>query len=52
MNYDINHLTFEEKLSLLTGKDFWQTYDANGKLDSVFMSDGPNGLRKCDGEHT
>ena len=52
MNYDINDLTFEEKLSLLTGKDFWQTYDANGKLDSVFMSDGPNGLRKCDGEHT
>lgn len=52
MNYDINHLTFEEKLRLLTGKDFWQTYDANGKLDSVFMSDGPNGLRKCDGEHT
>lgn len=52
MKYDINNLTLEEKLRLLTGKDFWQTDDANGKLYSVFMADGPNGLRKCEGERT
>lgn len=38
-------LTLEEKLKLLTGKDGWRTYGANGKLKEVFMSDGPNGLR-------
>ena len=38
-------LTLEEKLKLLSGKDCWRTYSANGKLPEVFMSDGPNGLR-------
>lgn len=38
-------LTLEEKLKLLTGKDGWRTYGANGKLKEVFMLDGPNGLR-------
>ena len=38
-------LTLEEKLRLLSGKDCWRTYGANGKLKEVFMSDGPNGLR-------
>ncbi len=45
MKYDICALTPEEKLHLLTGKDKWSTYEANGKLPSVFMSDGPHGLR-------
>lgn len=44
---DIKELTVEEKLKLLTGKDFWRIYNANGKVGDFFMSDGPNGLRKC-----
>lgn len=44
---DIKELTAEEKLKLLTGKDFWRIYNANGKIGDFFMSDGPNGLRKC-----
>ena len=38
-------LTSEDKLKLLSGKDCWRTYGANGKLPEIFMSDGPNGLR-------
>lgn len=38
-------LTLEEKLRLLTGKDFWHTYDADGKLPEITVSDGPHGLR-------
>ena len=44
---DIKSLTLEEKLRLLCGMDFWRTSDANGKLRSLFLSDGPNGLRKA-----
>lgn len=44
---NINDLTIEQKLKLLTGKDFWRIYNADGKIDDFFMSDGPNGLRKC-----
>ena len=43
---DIKKLTLEEKLKLLCGMDFWRTSDANGKIKSLFLSDGPNGLRK------
>lgn len=46
MKYDLKSLTTEEKLRLLTGKDSWRTYDANGKVKEIFLSDGPNGLRK------
>lgn len=38
-------LTSEDKLKLLSGKDCWRTYGANGILPEIFMSDGPNGLR-------
>lgn len=48
MKYDITKLTLEEKLTLLTGKDTWQLETAGGKLPSVFLSDGPNGLRMHD----
>ncbi|MCQ2799275.1 MAG: glycoside hydrolase family 3 C-terminal domain-containing protein [Bacilli bacterium] len=43
----IDQLTIEEKVSLLSGKDFWQTQDLK-KIDlpSAFLSDGPTGLRK------
>ncbi len=39
-------LTIEEKARLLSGVGSWHTYDANGKLPSIMMSDGPHGLRK------
>lgn len=41
-------LTTEEKLRLLTGINMWQTYDANGKVKSLFLSDGPHGVRAID----
>lgn len=48
MGFDIKDLTLEEKLHMLTGKNGWATYDANGKVPSVSMADGPSGLRKED----
>lgn len=48
MKFDKNSLTLEEKISLLTGINEWQTYSANGKLPQIFMSDGPNGLQMFD----
>lgn len=42
----LSEFTLDEKIDLLTGKDSWQTENANGKLNSVFMADGPCGLRK------
>lgn len=50
MKYNIKMLTLDEKLKLLTGIDTWHTYSANGKLNSVTMSDGPNGLRKVEND--
>lgn len=46
MKYSVKDFTLEEKLLLLTGKDSWHTNDLNGKIKSVIVSDGPNGLRK------
>ena len=46
MTYDVKSLTIDEKLRLLCGKDDWRTESLNGKLSSLFLSDGPNGLRK------
>ncbi len=39
-------LTIEEKLTLLTGKNLWQTADLNDKVRNLFLADGPHGLRK------
>ncbi len=46
MSYDLKNLTIDEKISLIVGANMWQTNSLNGKIDSVFLADGPNGLRK------
>lgn len=52
MNSNLTKLTLEEKLRLLTGQDTWRTYNANGKLKQIFVSDGPNGLRMINEDNT
>lgn len=52
MKHDLSIFTIEEKLRLLTGKNHWQTHDLNGKLPSVFLSDGPHGLRMVNKTNT
>ncbi len=43
----LDELTLDEKLSLLSGKTFWLTKDIKRVgIPSVWMSDGPHGLRK------
>lgn len=44
------NLTTDEKIRLLNGVGDWHTYDANGKLDSIMMTDGPHGIRKIENE--
>ena len=40
-------MTLEEKALLTSGKDFWQTQENKEKgIPSIFLSDGPHGLRK------
>jgi len=46
MKLDINSLTLEEKLSLLTGKNVWETQDIEGKVPSIWVADGPHGAKK------
>lgn len=43
----IQQLTLEEKALLTSGKNFWQTQNIDRlNVPSVFLADGPNGLRK------
>ncbi len=43
----ISQLTLEEKASLMSGKDFWQTKNIDRlSIPSLFLADGPHGVRK------
>ncbi|WP_300370499.1 glycoside hydrolase family 3 C-terminal domain-containing protein [Brachyspira sp.] len=43
----IKEMTLEEKTSLLSGKDFWSTKEIiRLKIDSIYLTDGPHGVRK------
>jgi beta-glucosidase len=43
----IRQMSVEEKASLMSGKDFWQTQNIDHlNIPSIFLADGPNGLRK------
>lgn len=39
-------LTLEEKASLLSGRDTWSTRAIRDLVPSIYMTDGPHGLRK------
>jgi beta-glucosidase len=46
-SYQIQGLTLEEKASLTSGKNFWETKGiARFSIPSAFLADGPHGLRK------
>ncbi|MDD4531899.1 MAG: glycoside hydrolase family 3 C-terminal domain-containing protein [Bacilli bacterium] len=43
----IKEMTLEQKASLMTGKNFWETRNIDEEgIPSIFLSDGPHGLRK------
>lgn len=43
----INLLTIDEKISLLSGKDFWQTVEIPRlEIPSMYLADGPHGVRR------
>lgn len=39
-------LSLEEKIRLLSGVGMWRTSDLNGKIKSLYLADGPHGIRK------
>jgi beta-glucosidase len=40
------NLSLDEKMSLLTGMEFWHTKSLDGKIKYLALSDGPHGVRK------
>ncbi|MED9933059.1 MAG: glycosyl hydrolase, partial [Catenibacillus sp.] len=43
----IDKMSLEEKAAFLSGKNVWQTRDFPGlNIPSVFMADGPHGIRR------
>ncbi len=46
----LKSLTIDEKIRLLNGVGSWNTFDADGKIPVVSMSDGPHGLRHQTGD--
>lgn len=43
----IEAMTLEEKASLMSGKDYWQTQNIDRLgISSMFLADGPHGIRK------
>lgn len=43
----IKKMTLEEKASLMSGKDFWQSQDIKHLgINNMFLADGPHGIRK------
>lgn len=43
----IDRMTLEEKASLMSGKDFWQSKNIDRfEIRSMFLADGPHGIRK------
>jgi beta-glucosidase len=46
-SYLVSQMTLIEKAGLCSGKDFWTTKSIKFlRIPSIFMTDGPNGLRK------
>ncbi len=39
-------LTREERIRLVSGRDFWTTEAFPGRLDSIMLTDGPHGVRR------